>query len=149
MTVIPNTAWEQAVYVSLFVAFVTGVLAWLTVQRKSDMEHADAQNRAWQDYLANSNAQWQEFNREQRMGNNVCMNAVNKSLQDLTSVTQALVQEVKEIRSDSRDFTIEFRDHDLQAKRTGIVVDKIPLNNPKAVVRPVPKPRIVPPKDND
>jgi len=44
------------------------------------------------------------------------MNDVKGSLQDLTTVTQALVSEVKEMRSDTSVFLGSFAQHDLQAR---------------------------------
>ena len=44
------------------------------------------------------------------------MNDVKGSLQDLTTVTQALVSEVKEMRSDTSMFLGAFNQHDLQAR---------------------------------
>lgn len=60
---------------------------------------------------------WREFNKQQREENNCAMQDVNAGLKNLTKVTYGLVQEVKEMREDSRRFSNEvFRDHDLQAK---------------------------------
>ena len=102
---IPLTAWQQAAAVCLFIVFVILLLNWFSKQSKN-----------WQDFIDRSNEKWREFNREQREENNCAMNDVKGSLQDLTTVTQALVSEVKEMRSDTSVFLGSFAQHDLQAR---------------------------------
>jgi len=102
---IPLTAWQQAAVVCLFVVLVILLLNWFSKQSKN-----------WQDFIDRSNEKWREFNREQREENNCAMNDVKGSLQDLTTVTQALVNEVKEMRSDTSVFLGSFAQHDLQAR---------------------------------
>ena len=102
---IPLTAWQQAAIVCLFIVLVILLLNWFSKQSKN-----------WQDFIDRSNEKWREFNREQREENNCAMNDVKGSLQDLTTVTQALVSEVKEMRSDTSVFLGSFAQHDLQAR---------------------------------
>jgi len=102
---IPLTAWQQAAIVCLFIVLVILLLNWFSKQSKN-----------WQDFIDRSNEKWREFNREQREENNCAMNDVKGSLQDLTTVTQALVSEVKEMRSDASMFLGAFNQHDLQAR---------------------------------
>jgi len=102
---IPLTAWQQAAVVCLFIVLVILLLNWFSKQSKN-----------WQDFIDKSNEKWREFNREQREENNCAMNDVKGSLQDLTTVTQALVSEVKEMRSDTSVFLGSFAQHDLQAR---------------------------------
>lgn len=107
---IPFTAWEQASIVALFILFVISLLASLLAwfNRQSDK---------WQKFMFDIDDKWREFNKEQREENNCAMQDVNAGLKNLTKVTYGLVQEVKEMREDSRRFSNEvFRDHDLQAK---------------------------------
>ena len=107
---IPFTAWEQAAIVALFIVFVISLLASLLTwfNRQSDK---------WQKFMFDIDDKWREFNREQREENNCAMQDVNAGLKNLTKVTYGLVQEVKEMREDSRRFSNEiFRDHDMQAK---------------------------------
>jgi len=101
----PLTAWQQAAIVCLFIVLVILLLNWFSKQSKN-----------WQDFIDRSNEKWREFNREQREENNCAMNDVKGSLQDLTTVTQALVSEVKEMRSDASMFLGAFNQHDLQAR---------------------------------
>ena len=103
--VIPFTAWEQAVFVGLFIVLVVGLLYWFTKQ--SDK---------WQNFMLTIDEKWREFNKEQRLDNNCQMKDVNASLSDLAQVTQGLVSEVKEMRSDSSVFYANFQQHDLQSK---------------------------------
>jgi len=59
------------------------------------------------------------------------MNCVEGSLKDLTTVTQGLVSEVREMRDDSKAFYESFHAHDIQAKEILAQVQK-----------PAPKPRV-------
>jgi len=110
---IPLTAWQQAAVVCLFIVLVILLLNWFSKQSKN-----------WQDFIDRSNEKWREFNREQREENSCAMNDVKGSLQDLTTVTQALVSEVKEMRSDTSVFLGSFAQHDLQAREILMEVKK-------------------------
>ena len=103
--IVPFSAWEQSVFVVLFIVLVIGLLYWFTKQ--SDK---------WQAFMLEIDEKWRAFNREQRTDNNCHMEDVNKSISNLTKVTEGLVMEVKEMRADSRQFAVDLHDHDLQAK---------------------------------
>ena len=118
--VLPFTAWQQAVFVALFIVFFVGVLAWLTKQSEK-----------WQAFMFQIDDQWRAFNKEQRECNNAAMADVNNSITNLTKVTEGLVMEVKEMRADSRQFALDLRNHDAQAKEILAIVQK-----------PAPKPRV-------
>ncbi len=115
MEAVPIIAWEQAVYVCLFIAFFGGVLAWLTKQSEK-----------WQEFIFKVDNQWRQFNKEQREENNCAMSDVNESLANLASITGKLVMTVDEMRAD-------INTHDKQAKEILALVSK-----------PVPKPRVKP-----
>lgn len=107
---IPFTAWEQAVFVVLFIVFVISLmgslLAWFN--RQSDK---------WQKFMLDIDDKWRAFNKEQREENNCAMADVNAGLTNLTKVTEGLVQEIREMREDSRRFASEiFMEHDLRAR---------------------------------
>ena len=123
--VLPFTAWQQAVFVALFIVFFVGVLAWLTKQSEK-----------WQAFMFQIDDQWRAFNKEQRECNNAAMADVNNSITNLTKVTEGLVMEVKEMRADSHQFAIDLRNHDAQAKEILAIVQK-----------PAPKPRVKKPVD--
>jgi len=116
---IPASAWEQAVFVSLFIVLVVGLLYWFTKQ--SDK---------WQSFMLEIDEKWRAFNKEQREENNACMTDVNSGLRNLTQVTQGLVTEVREMRIESREITAALSEHDDQAKAILALVSK-----------PAPKPR--------
>ena len=116
---IPASAWEQAVFVSLFIVLVVGLLYWFT--RQSDK---------WQSFMLEIDEKWRAFNKEQREENNACMTDVNSGLRNLTQVTQGLVTEVREMRIESREITAALLEHDDQAKEILALVSK-----------PAPKPR--------
>jgi len=117
---IPYAAWEQAVFVALFIVFVVGILSWFSKQ--SDK---------WQKFMFDIDDKWRAFNREQRQSNQESMNCVEGSLKDLTTVTQGLVMEVREMRDDSKAFYESFHAHDKQAKEILAVVQK-PTAKPRA-----------------
>ena len=121
VTQIPFTAWEQAVFVVLFIVFVIGVLTWFTKQ--SDK---------WQNFIARMEEQWRNFNRDQRKENNECM-------QGLADVIQQLLMQVKEMREDDAVFQERFRAHDAQAKEI--------LHEVKTNGKTPPKPRTRKPND--
>lgn len=112
---IPFTAWEQAVFVGLFIVLVVMLLGWFTKQ--SDK---------WQNFIAKLEDQWRIFNREQRQENNAC-------IQGLVEVVQQLLLQVKEMRDENSEFYSDFYDHDQQAKEILTVV--------KSNGKPAPKPR--------
>ena len=133
VTQIPFTAWEQAVFVVLFITMVIGLLYWFSKQ--SDK---------WQKFMFEIDEKWRAFNREQRETNQQSMNCVEGSLKDLTTVTQGLVNEIREMRQDSKEFYERFHQHDAQAKE---ILAEVKTNG-----KPAPKPRVkkdtnVPPAD--
>ena len=117
---IPFTAWEQAAIIGIFIVFVGILLTWFSKQ-------ADK----WQKFMFDIDEKWRQFNKEQRDTNLEAMNCVEGSLKDLTTVTQGLVSEVREMRDDSKAFYESFHAHDIQAKEILAQVQK-----------PAPKPRV-------
>lgn len=109
---IPFEAWEQAVFVALFVVFGIGLLTWF-----------GKQSDKWQKFMFDIDDKWRAFDREQREANNCAMEDVRKGLADLTQVTGKLVLTVDEMRTD-------IGSHDAQAKEILAAVKK-----------PTPKPR--------
>lgn len=122
---LPATAWEQAAIIGIFIVYVGILLTWFSKQ-------ADK----WQKFMFDIDEKWRQFNKEQRDTNLEAMNCVEGSLKDLTTVTQGLVSEVREMRDDSKAFYESFRAHDIQAKEILAQVQK-----------PAPKPRAKKPVD--
>ena len=120
--VIPATAWEQAAIIGIFIVFVGILLNWFS--RQSDK---------WQKFMFDIDEKWRQFNKEQRETNLQSMTCVENSMKDLTTVTQGLVSEVREMRSDSMKFYEDFHAHDAQAKE---ILSKVETNG-----KPAPKPR--------
>lgn len=87
--VVPFTAWEQAVFVALFVVFVIALLRWFSGQQKQ-----------WQEFIQSRDAQWQGFLSAQRASDDQKSEAIAESLNALTAATQALVTEVQGQRAD-------------------------------------------------
>ena len=111
--VIPQVAWEQAVYVSLFIVLIVVLINWFS--RQSDK---------WQSFIEASNEKWRVFSEKQRNENNCAMGDVNESLSNLTRTTGDLARSVEEMRSD-------INAHDQQAKEILALVSK-PQPKPRA-----------------
>jgi predicted nucleic acid-binding Zn-ribbon protein len=142
---IPTPAWVQAVFVCLFFLFVIYITSHNSRQGKESRDFQKAEsdgNREfqkqesdkWQKFIGDLNASWQKFNKEQREENNSCMSDVNAGLSNLTQVTQGLVQEVREMRTESREISAALALHDNQAKEI--------LHHVQANGKPVAKPHI-------
>ena len=115
---LPEIAWEQAVYICLFIVLIVWMFAWFSKQ--SDK---------WQQFMFDIDEKWRAFNREQREENNCAMADVNASLSNLTKTTGDLARSVEEMRTD-------IQAHDAQAKEILALVAK-----------PAPKPRVKKPVD--
>lgn len=110
---LPEIAWEQAVYICLFIVLIVWMFAWFSKQ--SDK---------WQQFMFDIDEKWRAFNREQREENNCAMADVNASLSNLTKTTGDLARSVEEMRTD-------IRAHDAQAKEILALVQK-PAAKPRA-----------------
>ena len=110
---LPATAWEQVVYVSLFIVLIVVLINWFSKQ--SDK---------WQQFIEASNEKWRAFSEKQRNENNCAMGDVNESLSNLTRTTGDLARSVEEMRSD-------INAHDQQAKEILALVSK-PQPKPRA-----------------
>lgn len=103
---IPLTAWEQAAIIGIFIVFMLVLLNWFS--RQSDK---------WQQFMFDIDEKWRQFNKEQREENNCAMANVESGLNNLTKVTDGMLQEVKKMNEDSKRFhDITFANHDTQAK---------------------------------
>jgi hypothetical protein len=109
------------------ILLVSGLLVWFSKQ--SDK---------WQKFMFDIDEKWRAFNREQRETNQQSMNCVESSLKDLTTVTQGLVNEMREMRQDSKEFYERFHQHDAQAKE---ILHEVKNG------KPAPKPRAKKPTD--
>ena len=145
---IPASAWVQAVFVCLFIAFFVYVLSWMAKSKREEQQYQAEQSKQnqefqaresekWQRFIEASNEKWREFNKEQRIENNCAMDNVDGSLKDVTTVLQALVSEVKEMRSDTSVIMGEIHAYD--GKMNEILAE---------VKKPAPKPRVKKPVEN-
>ena len=144
---IPANAWIQAVFVCLFIAFFVYVLSWMAKSKREEQQYQAEQSKATQEFQARESEKWQKFinevddkwrafNKEQRVENNCSMTEVKGSLQDVATVMQALVSEVKEMRSDTSVIMGEIHAYD--GKMNEILAE---------VKKPAPKPRAKKPVD--
>jgi hypothetical protein len=119
---LPATAWEQAVFVALFVVFVMALLGWFTNQQKQ-----------WQQFIQVRDDQWQKFLREQRANDEQKSEAMTESLNALTAATQALVTEVQGQRAD-------FQAHD-QREWAKLDEMSVRIHEPERFLEPKTQPR--------
>ena len=86
---IPFTAWEQAVFVALFVVIIAILLRWFSTQQGKWSEFISKRDDQWQGFLANQ----REIDQERYEG-------VEQNVANLTEVTSGLVREVQKMRAD-------------------------------------------------
>lgn len=89
--VIPFTAWEQAVFVALFVVIIAILLKWFSSQQGK-----------WNDFITKRDDQWQGFLANQRDIDQQRYEGVEQNVANLTKVTGGLVEEVQNMRADFR-----------------------------------------------
>jgi len=105
---LPVTAWDQAVFASMFFLLVVYVFTWFQKVRKEDQqvrkedqEFQANQQKEWQAFIEKVDDKWRAFNKEQRDCNNIALHEVENSVRDIISVTQGMILELKEMRSDN------------------------------------------------
>ena len=82
---IPEVAWEQGLFVVLFIVLVVVLVRWFSAQQEK-----------WQKFMSDMNSSWQKFIEKQREDE-------TETLKQISTVTSSLVHEVKEMRVDLRD----------------------------------------------
>ena len=90
--IVPFEAWQQAVFVVLFIVLVVVLVRWFSDQQEK-----------WQKFMNEMNSSWQKFIEKQRQEERETLDNLKKSVGDLSVVTSSLVQEVREMRVDLRD----------------------------------------------
>lgn len=88
-SVIPYTAWEQAVFVALFIVMIVALLAWFGKQQKSWQEFMNHQNSKWQKTVDEQNNQWQHWLEEQNQRECASMDRVTAALEKLSTKIDA------------------------------------------------------------
>lgn len=83
--IVPFEAWQQAVFVVLFIVLVVILVRWFSAQQEK-----------WQKFMNEMNYSWQKFIEKQREDE-------AETLKQISTVTSSLVHEVKEMRIDLRD----------------------------------------------
>lgn len=117
---IPFTAWQQAAIIGLFIVFAVYVFSWLAQREEKHEARTQAFQKSesdkWQKHMTEENDKWRKFSQDQREQNNCAMADVNAGLGNLTKVTEGLVMEVREMRTESREISTALALHDDQAK---------------------------------
>ena len=98
---VPFTAWEQSVFVVLFIVLVVVLIKWFSSQQEK-----------WQRFMGEMNRSWQDFIEAQRKEERETLDGLKKSVGDITVVTTALVQQVTELRSDVNEINSTLKEHD-------------------------------------
>ena len=98
---VPFTAWEQSVFVVLFLVLVVVLIKWFSSQQEK-----------WQRFMGEMNKSWQDFIEAQRREERETLDGLKKTVGDITVVTTALVQQVTELRSDVNSIDCALKDHD-------------------------------------
>lgn len=80
---IPFTAWEQAVFVGLFIVLVVALLAWFSKENAKTQKFQDGQNVSWQKFLKDQNDQWQRWIERYNTEHVVAMKSVADALEKL------------------------------------------------------------------
>jgi len=93
---IPFTAWEQAVFVGLFILVVMGLLWWFGKQSKD-----------WQNFIDHIDDKWRAFNKEQRDSNLIEMKEVKNGLQKTTEILSSLVEQTNNLKKSNEDLAFE------------------------------------------
>ena len=90
---IPYTAWEQAVFVALFVAFVLSLLLWFSKQQG-----------AWQQFISERDNNWQKFLADQRADDKRAIGDLatrtDAGFRTLTEATAKLAEALARLHSD-------------------------------------------------
>ena len=73
---VPFTAWEQAVFVALFIVMVIGLLGWFSKQQGN-----------WQSFISKRDEQWQSWMRETN-------SQTHDSLEHVTSALEKLSEKI-------------------------------------------------------
>jgi len=97
---IPFTAWEQAVFVGLFIVLIALILFWVSRENKINRQFQQSESAAREIAQAARDAEWRLFLQQQRENDNQVSEAVKSSLDALTAITRQLVQEVQGQRAD-------------------------------------------------
>lgn len=87
---IPFTAWEQAVFVGLFIVLVGGILAWVTRQGEMQRKWSEAMARNLQDWVHKRDLDWMGFLREQRQADDAQRCDDRTKLDEMAEAIKAL-----------------------------------------------------------
>lgn len=85
VSVIPESAWVQAVFVCLFIFMVIGLLYWFSKREKSWQDFMSNQNDKWQKSADKQNNQWQHWLEEQNARECAHMDKVTAALDKLST----------------------------------------------------------------
>lgn len=103
---IPSTAWEQAVFVCLFIVLVIIILAWMSRETTASRKFQSDQAKDWRFFMENENKKNVEFSL-----------AVKQSLDSVVAVVARLADEVRSNSDEIHCQRSEFNVHD-QMERT-------------------------------
>lgn len=108
-TGIPFTAWEQAVFVALFIAFVGGLLAWMDRQLQNVRKVQQAQQTEWQKFIGDENVKWQNFIKDERLVSGASRKEDREKLDKLTDSLDRLTAQVTRFHEEFAEHTVDER----------------------------------------
>ena len=108
---VPFLAWEQAVFVALFIVLVFAILGWTSKQQDK-----------WKKFMEEMNFTWLGFTKDQRAETLESINCVEISLSQLTEITKGMMLEIREMRESSNKFYDRFESYD---KRIHVLLSKV------------------------
>lgn len=82
---IPYTAWQQAVFVVLFIIFVIALLAWFSKENAKTQNFQQKQNESWQQFMREQNDRWQHWLDKSQTETVDAMGKVTEALERLSA----------------------------------------------------------------
>lgn len=92
---IPLSAWQDAVYVCLFIVMIIVVLGWQSRQQKQWQDFSDDQNTKWQNGIADLDARWQRWLEKQNVRDRESMKSITEAIERLSVKMDAHDQKVE------------------------------------------------------
>jgi hypothetical protein len=84
LSLIPDIAWFDAVFVILFIAFFVYVTRWMTGDKKENQKFMQDMNKEWQRTITERDKDWQKWLDNQNEKSTDCMNNVTTILKGVS-----------------------------------------------------------------
>jgi hypothetical protein len=84
LSLIPDIAWFDAVFVILFIAFFVYVTRWMSGDKKGNQDFMKDMNKEWQKTITERDREWQKWLENQNEKTTGCMSDVTKILKGVS-----------------------------------------------------------------